>query len=88
METTEAGEETGMDISEQLSQRNENTYHVIRASLVQAQRKLTSAVNSTMVTAYWEIGREIYRACGENDRAEYGKKLLTYLSEKLTAEFG
>ena len=77
-----------MDISEQLSQRNENTYHVIRTSLVQAQQKLTSAVNSAMVTAYWEIGREIYRACGENDRAEYGKKLLTYLSEKLTAEFG
>lgn len=88
METTEAGEETEMGISEQLLQRNENTYHVIRASLVQAQRKLTSAVNSAMVTAYWEIGREIYRACGENDRAEYGKKLLRYLSERLTGEFG
>ena len=77
-----------MDTSKQLSQTSENTYYVIRASLVQAQQKLTSAVNSAMVTAYWEIGREIYRACGENDRAEYGKKLLTYLSEKLTAEFG
>ena len=61
---------------------------MIRASLVQAQQKLTSAVNSAMVTAYWEIGREIYRACGENDRAEYGKKLLRYLSERLTGEFG
>lgn len=77
-----------MDISEQFSQMPEKTYYVIRTSLVQAQQKLTSAVNSAMVTAYWEIGREIYRACGENDRAEYGRKLLTYLSEKLTAEFG
>lgn len=77
-----------MDTSEQFSQMPENTYYVIRTSLVQAQQKLTSAVNSAMVTAYWEIGREIYRACGENDRAEYGRKLLTYLSEKLTAEFG
>ena len=77
-----------MDTSEQFSQMPENTYHVIRTSLVQAQQKLTSAVNSAMVTAYWEIGREIYRACGENDRAEYGRKLLTFLSEKLTAEFG
>ena len=77
-----------MDPSEQFSQMPENTYHVIRTSLVQAQQKLTSAVNSAMVTAYWEIGREIYRACGENDRAEYGRKLLTFLSEKLTAEFG
>ena len=77
-----------MDTSEQFSQIPENTYYVIRTSLVQAQQKLTSAVNSAMVTAYWEIGREIYKACGENDRAEYGRKLLTYLSEKLTAEFG
>ena len=49
-----------MDTSKQLSQRNENTYHVIRASLVQAQQKLTSAVNSAMVTAYWEVGRELF----------------------------
>lgn len=41
-----------------------------------------------MVKAYWEIGQQIYLACGENDRAEYGKGLLKYLSEKLTAEFG
>lgn len=41
-----------------------------------------------MVQAYWEIGEQIYLACGENDRAEYGAGLLKYLSEKLTAEFG
>ena len=55
---------------------------------MQAQHKLTAAVNSAMVTAYWEIGEQIYKACGENDRAGYGKKLLQYLSEQLTAEFG
>ena len=36
----------------------------------------------------WEIGEQIYKACGENDRAEYGKKLLEYPSAQLTAEFG
>ena len=41
-----------------------------------------------MVTTYWEIGEQIFKACGENDRAEYRKKLLEYLSEQLTAEFG
>ena len=49
---------------------------------------MAAAVNSAMVTAYWEIGEKIYKACGENDRAEYGKKLLQFLSEHLTAEFG
>lgn len=41
-----------------------------------------------MVTTYWEIGEQIFKACGENDRAEYGKKLLESLSEQMTAEFG
>lgn len=41
-----------------------------------------------MVQAYWEIGEQIYKACGESDRAEYGKNLLKFLSEKLTSEFG
>ena len=40
-----------------------------------------------MVT-YWEIGEQIYKACGENDRAAYGKNLLDYLSAQLTVEFG
>lgn len=77
-----------MDNGLQLAQNAEQTYHSIRNSIVSAQRKLTVAVNSAMVTAYWEIGQQIYQACGENDRAEYGKKLLQYLSAQLTAEFG
>lgn len=40
-----------------------------------------------MVQAYWKIGQEIHNACGENNRAKYGKKLLEYLSEQLTNEF-
>ena len=72
----------------QINQNAEQTYHSIRNSIVSAQHRLSAAVNSTMVITYWEIGEQIYKACGENDRAEYGKKLLQYLSEQLTAEFG
>jgi len=72
----------------QINQNAEQTYHSIRNSIVSAQHRLSAAVNSTMVITYWEIGEQIYKACGENDRAEYGKKLLQYLSEHLTAEFG
>ena len=41
-----------------------------------------------MVTAYWEVCEQIYKACVESDRAGYGKKLLEFLSAQLTAEFG
>ncbi len=67
---------------------NEETYLSIRTHVVNAQRQVHKAVNSAMVIAYHEIGEQIYIACGENDRAEYGKNLLDYLSEQLTKEFG
>ncbi len=63
-------------------------YSKIRNSVITAQNRIYAAVNSAMVEAYWEIGEQIYLACGENERAEYGKGLLKYLSEKLTTEFG
>ena len=77
-----------MDNELQTNYTTEQTYHSIRHSIVSAQRSLCTAVNSVMVTAYWEIGEQIFKACGENDRAGYGKKLLQYLSAHLTAEFG
>lgn len=65
----------------------EESYKIIRNSVLIAQAKVYTVVNSAMVQAYWEIGQEIHKACGE-DRAEYGKKLLEYFSEQLTKEFG
>ena len=77
-----------MNYNLQKNQNAEQTYHSIRNSIVSAQHRLSTAVNSAMVTTYWEIGEQIFKACGENDRAAYGKQLLRYLSEKLTEEFG
>ena len=77
-----------MNEIEKVEFNSQKTYLSIRNSVITAQNRVYSAVNTAMVTAYWEIGEQIYKACGENDRAEYGKNLLKYLSEKLTAEFG
>lgn len=61
-------------------------YEDIRATLLQSQRRAVTAVNHEMVRAYWEVGRRIVEEQGE--RAEYGKRLIEYLSERLTTEFG
>lgn len=63
-----------------------NVYENIRETVLVAKNKVYTAVNFAMVEAYWNIGKEIAEAQGE--RAEYGKKLLKYLSEQLTKEFG
>jgi predicted nuclease of restriction endonuclease-like (RecB) superfamily len=61
-------------------------YESIRSRLASARTKAFTAINTAMVEAYWEIGHEIVDAIG--DRAEYGKRLLSFLSAQLTAEFG
>ena len=66
----------------------ETTYKNIRESIITAQEKICRTVNSAIVQSYWEIGEQIYKECGENDRAEYGKGVLKYLSERLIEEFG
>ncbi len=73
------GKVNRMDNELQTNITTEQTYHSIRHSIVPAKRSLSAAVNSAMVTAYWEIGEQIYKACGENDRAGYGKKLLQHI---------
>ena len=69
-------------------QEPEQVYHNIRTSIINAQNRIYRAVNSAIVETYWEIGEQIYRECGENERAEYGKYVLKYLSERLMQEFG
>lgn len=71
-----------------LAIQSEKTYKTIRESILTAQTTVYTAVNSAMVQAYWEIGKEIYEACGGNERAEYGKRIIKYLSTELTKEFG
>lgn len=61
-------------------------YDSVRGTLAAARKKAAAAVNDAMVEAYWEVGRQIVEAQG--DRAEYGKHLMEYLSERLTKEFG
>lgn len=54
-----------------------------------ARQQVVKQVNLTMVQTYFEIGRMIVEEEQEGkDRAEYGKHLLTGLSEALTDEFG
>lgn len=56
---------------------NQETYNAVRTYIVAAQKQLNTAVNFAMVTAYWNIGKQIYEACGESERAEYGKNFCS-----------
>ncbi|MEY4506787.1 MAG: hypothetical protein RL297_1365 [Pseudomonadota bacterium] len=61
----------------------------VASILEQARGNVVRAVNTQMVLAYWLIGREIVEALqGGDERAAYGKSLVTELSRRLTLRFG
>jgi hypothetical protein len=57
--------------------------------LIEAARERTArAVNSSLVTMYWQIGKRIREDVLQNQRASYGEEIVYALSRQLTAEYG
>lgn len=63
-------------------------YSDIKSVLTTARNKAVVAVNTTMVQAYWAVGKLIVNAQGGEHKAAYGDNLLNEISIRLTAEFG
>ncbi len=66
-----------------------NFLETVRNILQQAKRQAKTAVNISMVYAYYEIGKAIImEEQNGSEKAEYGKYILDNLSEYLTENFG
>ncbi len=61
-----------------------DTYDSVRRTVLAAQSSVSRAVNSAMVFAYWDIGRQVVLASGGEERAGYGEGLLKYLAKRLS----
>ena len=67
----------------------ERLFERVASILDEARESVVRSVNSHMVLAYWHIGREIVQTLQRGDeRAEYGRRLVADLSERLTGRFG
>ena len=81
--------EKNQEIAEMSASANEPIFDRVVSILEQARSQVVCVVNSSMVWAYWLIGREIVEELqGGEERAEYGKKILENLSKQLTARYG
>jgi predicted nuclease of restriction endonuclease-like (RecB) superfamily len=59
------------------------------AILEEARANVVRSVNNNIVSAYWLIGQEIVQELQSGEeRAEYGKRLLENLSERLVKKYG
>lgn len=64
-------------------------YGRIAALIELARKQVVTAVNLTMVHTYFEVGRAIIEDEQQgNERAQYGKAVLSELSRKLTQQYG
>lgn len=72
-----------------LSSSANDTLLRIRQILTAARHKALQSVNTTMVHAYWEVGREIYEE-EQRDQGLVGSstQLIANFASKLTGEFG
>ena len=61
----------------------------IRDIITEGRNSAYSAASAAMIMTYWNIGKRIVEQeqSGE-DRAEYGRRLISSLSDELTKEFG
>jgi predicted nuclease of restriction endonuclease-like (RecB) superfamily len=72
-----------------LGQDSTELFEQVSALIESARYSVIRATNVTMVTTYFLIGRQIieHEQAGEK-RAQYAKKIIEELSQKLTTKFG
>ncbi len=68
---------------------NKSLFNRVVSILEEARSNVLRLVNSSMVVAYWLIGREIVQEIqGGEGRAKYGEKLIEQLSSQLKEKYG
>lgn len=60
----------------------------LRTMIVQAREGVARAVDSTLTTLYWHIGRRVHTDILRHERAAYGQEIVSALGRQLSAEFG
>ena len=65
-----------------------NIFDNIKELVISSRNKVYSAVNTEMLSLYWNIGKAIMEIQQGDERASYGDAVLEKLSQKLTNEFG
>lgn len=65
-----------------------NIFDNIKELVITSRNKVYSAVNTEMLSLYWNIGKTIMEIQHGDERASYGEAVLEKLSRKLTDEFG
>ena len=67
---------------------NNQLAHTIAGLIQLAKSEVVRAINTSMLRLYWQIGKTIQEDLIKNNRAEYGKRIVTTLSSELVSIYG
>lgn len=65
-----------------------NLYMEVKRIIENSRSRMATIVNSEMTGLYWKIGNYINKQVLNHERAEYGKQIIKFLSDKLTSDYG
>ncbi len=60
----------------------------LRSLIEQTREAVGQSVNSALVVLYWQVGRRIRKDVLKDERAEYGREIVSALSRQLVADYG
>ena len=69
-------------------QNSNSLIEELRGLINFARNRAVAAVNSELTMLYWQIGARLRTEVLNNERAEYGKQIVSTVSQQLTIEFG
>jgi len=71
-----------------MKELDNNVFAEVSVLIEKARKTIASTINREMVVLYWNIGKVVKENIIKSDRAEYGKKTVQSLSERLTVKYG
>ncbi len=66
----------------------ERLFGDIRLLIESAKSHIAQTASTVLATLYWNVGKRIKEEILGNERAEYGKEIVSALGRQLTAEYG
>lgn len=67
---------------------NQGVVDDIRVMISEARQRVAVSANATITLLYWHIGERINREVLDNQRAEYGKRVIENVARQLQLEYG
>ena len=62
--------------------------HDVSELIEQSRRSMYAQIKNNTISLFWQIGRRINKEILDNQRAEYGKKIVSRLATQLTEKYG